>query len=118
MTEALNIGKLSLQVFYREAKVKSEKTIERCCGILKKADWRIFRELTEEKMQMKNFNFCSHPSQIFSKINKTILTCAKRTVSRGKVKTYKCFWSTDLKEGKAKRDRLKRIAKLSKNHKK
>ncbi|GFS78135.1 hypothetical protein NPIL_507871 [Nephila pilipes] len=44
---------------------KKPKEHQKVSWDFKNADRSIFRELTEEKMQMKNFNFCSPPCQFF-----------------------------------------------------
>ncbi|GIY27467.1 hypothetical protein CEXT_308401 [Caerostris extrusa] len=46
----------------------------------KKADWVVFRRLTEEKLHLNNFDFSSHPSRIVSQINRSILACAKNSI--------------------------------------
>ncbi|GFT07870.1 uncharacterized protein NPIL_574461 [Nephila pilipes] len=85
------------------------KTItKRNRGTLRRLSGKKFTELLDLKLGEEKLDFDCHPYRLVSKIIRAIIKCTRTCIPRGKVKTYKCFWSPEPVERNKKRDRLRR----------
>ncbi|VDN99483.1 unnamed protein product [Rodentolepis nana] len=76
----------------------------------KKADWPRFTNLLENELHTSPLNFNQHPDKLCTDFTNIMITCAKKTIPRGKTKHYRVFWPKHLEELKRKRDALRNTA--------
>ncbi|VDO07670.1 unnamed protein product [Rodentolepis nana] len=73
----------------------------------KKFDWpRIINHLDSE-LHTTPINFNQHPDKLCNDTTKIMIRFATETISRGKTKHYRVFWSKHLEKLKRKRDALR-----------
>ncbi|GIX67830.1 hypothetical protein CEXT_214611 [Caerostris extrusa] len=77
-------------------------------GILRRQTGLSLQKLLEQGLSSDKLDFSLNPNKIYRIIKDTIISCAKRSIPRGKQKKYKSFWTDELTSLKAKRDRLRR----------
>ncbi|VDO00308.1 unnamed protein product, partial [Rodentolepis nana] len=73
----------------------------------KKPDWSRFTNLLDNGSPL---NFNQHPDKLCTDITNIMIRCAKKTISRGKTKHDRVFWSKHLEEVKSKREALRNTA--------
>ena len=77
-----------------------------------KTRWSDFTAILERELHPNCIDFRLPPSRFFNLIGSKILACAKRCLTRSRVRKYKRFWSQELYDIKTKRNRLRRNYKL------
>ncbi|GIY66019.1 hypothetical protein CEXT_66151 [Caerostris extrusa] len=65
-------------------------------GILKKADWSKYAQLTDQVLDMNKLDFSNRDKSDF--ITEAVRVCAQASIPRGKLRKFRPFWTTELTE--------------------
>ncbi|KAG8192562.1 hypothetical protein JTE90_015197 [Oedothorax gibbosus] len=79
----------------------------------KKANWPLYTRLVEQELTQDKLDFALNPSKIYNTIKDILISCAKKSIPRGRQKKYRSFWTDELTSLKDRRDRLRRKAELT-----